>query len=155
MSDFDLKKAYSENAEKYKLPSFKELNEEFEIEKIDKDSEILLKVIRKVMIDKIINSLNFLEILMNPVNTPRIYLTGLSNFTVENKKMLDKLYTDFGALSLKSIKLDITYDNDNEAILIKEIFDVWQSSRAPFLKIVEALANPIQNGEKKEKNYFG
>ena len=68
----DLKKEYSDLAEKYKLPSFKELNENFEIEKIDKDTEILLRDVRKVMMEKIVNSLGFLEMFLNPMNAPRM-----------------------------------------------------------------------------------
>ena len=52
----DLRNDYSKLEVKHILPSFKELNESFEIDKIDKESDALLRVVRKVMMEKIVNS---------------------------------------------------------------------------------------------------
>ena len=85
----ELKKHYEILSKKYKLPSFKELNEDFDIEKIDKESDILLKVVRKVMMEKIVNSLGFIEMLLNPMNSPRMYHAYLNSMSVEDKKAID------------------------------------------------------------------
>ena len=66
----ELKKKYADLSKKYKLPNFVNLNEDFEVEKIERDTDLLLKAIRKVMMEKIVNSMSFLEMLLNPVNSP-------------------------------------------------------------------------------------
>jgi len=67
-----LKKDYSAYEKKYKLPSFKELNESFEIEKIERQSDILLRIVRVIMMEKVIATQRFVESLLNPANAPRI-----------------------------------------------------------------------------------
>ena len=60
----DFRKMYEGFEKKYDLPKFTELNGDFEIDKIDKESQYFLRVIRKVMMEKVVNSLNFLEMLI-------------------------------------------------------------------------------------------
>jgi hypothetical protein len=46
-----IKKEYSVLEKKYDLPSFEELNQNFEIEKIEHESDCLIRVFRKMAID--------------------------------------------------------------------------------------------------------
>ena len=88
----DLKEKYEVLAKKHKLPGFEELNANFEIENIRKESEILIRVIRKVMMTKITNFMNFIEMVQNPVNAPRFYHAFIRAMGVDDKKELDKIY---------------------------------------------------------------
>ena len=151
----ELKNNYAELAEKYKLPSFKELNENFEIEKIDKDTECLLRIIRKVMMEKIVNSLSFLEMLNNPVNAPRIYLQYIKSISVEDKKDLDSIYSSLGEISLHSLDLEIDYSEKKEAEIIKRIFNTWNSVKPKFRLVLNNIKKPNGNIAKREKTYFG
>src|SRR3989338_5550111 len=99
----DFKKEYAKLALKYKTPSFEELNENFEIERIEKDTEILLRAVRKLMMEKVVNSMNFIEMMLNPVNSPRMYLPFISGMTVEDKNSIDKIYDGLGELSLLAL----------------------------------------------------
>ena len=71
----ELKNDFISVSKGYKLPSFEKLNEDFEVDKIDRKTDCLLRLIRKVMMEKVMNSLSFLDLLLNPVNAPRIYLS--------------------------------------------------------------------------------
>jgi hypothetical protein len=121
----DFRKKYEGFAGKYSLPGFSELNGDFEIDKIDKESEYFLRVIRKVMMEKVVNSLNFLDMLMNPVNAPRIYHGYIKGMSVEDRKVIDELYVSLGELSVISLGMEISYDEKEEAKLIKDIFKSW------------------------------
>ena len=152
----ELKNNYSEIEKKYKLPSFDRLNQDFEIDKIDKESEHLVRTVRKVVFEKIINSLNFLELLQNPVNAPRTYLPYLRSMSVEDKKTIEEIYSSLGELSLAALELEIEFSDKREAELIKRAFDVWNSHKIRFKKIVAGIAKPINNNvARKEKSYFG
>ena len=150
-----LKSDYEKLSKKYKLPSFKELNEIFEIEKIEKDSDCLLRVVRKVMLEKIINSLNFLEMLLNPMNVPRLYMGFVKQMTVEDKKNLENMYESLGSLSVESLALEINYNEVSEAKMIKKIVDIWNANKAGFAKIIDGIRKPKNSEAKKEKSYFG
>ena len=151
----DLKKNYAVFEKKYKLPSFKDLNEDFEIEKIEKESDNLLRVIRKTMMEKIVNSLNFLEMLLNPVNAPRIYIVYINGMSIEDKKTIDNIYSSLGDLNLVSLSLEIKYNEKAEADGIKNIFEKWNSVKDDFSRIFSNMNKPVVNNIKREKTYFG
>ena len=60
MNIAELKKRYENLTKKYKIPGFVELNKDFEIEKLDKEIDFLLRAIRKLIMEKIVNSMSFL-----------------------------------------------------------------------------------------------
>jgi hypothetical protein len=150
----EFKKEYEELAKKYKIQSFKELNEEFEIDKIDRETECVLRLVRKAMIEKIVNSLGFLEMLLNPTNSPRIYLPYLKNMTIEDKEIIEKIYSSLADLSLNSLLLEVEYSEKGEAELIKKIYSTWDSNKTDFKKIIINVRNP-KTIVRKEKSYFG
>jgi len=150
----ELKKEYAKLEGKYKLPSFKQLNEEFEIDKIERESECLIRVIRKAMIEKIVNSVGFLEMLLNPMGAPRIYMPYFKSMSQEDKEIIEKIYGVLAELSLASLALEVEYNEKEEAELVKKIHSVWVSNRADFKKLIDNVRNPKITA-KKEKSYFG
>jgi hypothetical protein len=151
----DLKEEYAKFEKKYKLPKFDELNLDFEIDKIDRETDFLLRVFRKVMMEKVVNSLQFLDMLLNPGNAPRIYYSYIKSMEEKDREIINKLYGKLGQLSLDSLYLEIDNTEEQEAELIKEIFKVWKEIGDDFKKILGNVKKPQGNGMKKEKNYFG
>ena len=151
----ELKESYSKLESKYKLPSFKELNDNFEIDKIDRESDTLLRVIRKVMMEKIVNSLGFLEMLLNPMQIPRMYMPYIKVMNTDDKKIIEKIYGDFSELSMSSLESEIDYQEKVEAELIKKIFKRWQESKEGFRKIFLKIRNPGNGNSSRERSYFG
>jgi hypothetical protein len=155
----ELKKMYEELGKKFKLPSFKELDENFEIFKIDRESDALLRAVRKQMMEKIVNSVGFVEMLLNPANAPRMYFSYLRAMSAEDKKTLEGIYSAFSDLVILSLQAEIEYDEKTEVELIKKINQVWKDNSPGFLKILKNIVKPNENNNtglsKKEKNYFG
>lgn len=151
----DLKTKYAIVEKKYKLASFEKLNEDFEIDKIDKESELIVRVIRKVMMEKIINSLNFLEMLINPSNTSRMYLPYIRSMPLEDRTTIEEIYNLLGDVSLESLELEIDYSEKGEADMIKKVVSAWDSIKPKFRKIVANIKKPAVATAKKEKSYFG
>ncbi|MCU0642535.1 MAG: hypothetical protein MUF61_03090, partial [archaeon] len=104
-----LKKEYDGLAAKYQLPSFKEINEDFEIERIEKESECLLHMVRKTMMDKVANAMTFLDMLLNPMNAPRVYLMHIKSMGADDKKEIDRLYSSLSELVMSALTLEIEY----------------------------------------------
>ena len=151
----DVKKRYGVLAKKYALPSFKDVSEQFELEKIDVDSDCFARIIRKTMMDKVVNSLGFLEMLLNPVNAPRIYLHFIKNMNMDDKRIIEKAYDIFGELSLTCLALELSYSEKKEADMIKRIFKEWEGIRPDFIELMNRIAKPHNSTIKKEKSYFG
>ena len=87
-----LKKEYEKLRKKHNLPSFNELNKDFSIERVcEIETEFLLREIRKYMSDKIFNYLRFVELILNPVNSPMFIFSIMKNIGEEEKrKILEK-----------------------------------------------------------------
>jgi hypothetical protein len=150
----ELRKKYAEYEKKDKLPSFEKLNNDFEIDKIERDSEMILRTIRKAMMDKIVNSMGFVEMLLNPANAPRMYYAYLKGITTEDRDEIEKIYSIFSDLVISSLGLEIQTSEKTEADLIKTISIKWDEVRPMFLKIIENIKKPNIT-TRKEKSYFG
>ena len=150
----ELKKEYSLLEKKYKIPGFREINEDFEIDKIDKESDCLLRAIRKIMMEKIVNSMGFVEMLLNPVNAPRIYMAYLRSFNVQDRQLLEKIYGSLADLSLASLELEVEYSEKREAELIRLIHNTWNKIRPDFKTVLSNIKKP-NNAVKRDKSYFG
>ncbi len=151
----NLKEIYSKLESKHKLPSFKELNESFEVDKIERESDTMLRVIRKTMMEKIVNSLGFLEMLLNPMQIPRMYMSFVKVMNHEDKEMIEKIYNDFSELSMNSLECEINYSEKTEAELIKKIFKKWTVQKPNFQKIFSKIKTPGNGEAKRERSYFG
>ena len=150
----ELKEIYSALEKKYSLPSFEELNENFEIDKIDREREHILRAVRKSMMDKIVNFTGFFEMLLNPVNAPRLYAPFISSMSAEDKKLIDSVYDKLGDLSLESFELEVDYSEEKEGEMIKKVSKTWNSLKSDLKKIFGHVKKPESLG-KKERGYFG
>ncbi|MBM3230457.1 hypothetical protein FJZ22_02260 [Candidatus Pacearchaeota archaeon] len=138
----------------YGLPALSDLNRDFELDKIDVETEFLARTIRKCMMDKIVNCLNFFDMLLNPQQAPRIYLSFLQTITLSDKQLLEQLYSAFGTLSIECLALELEYTEEKEAEMITRIARVWTEQSTAFSTLVQRIRNPVPF-QKKEKSYFG
>ena len=106
------------------------------------------------MMEKIVNALGFLEMLLNPTNAPRMYIPFLSSMTVEDKKEIDEMYDVLAKLSLSAILLETNYEEKKEASAINNIYQSWQKLKNKLESIVKKIEHPSMQ-QKREKNYFG
>ncbi len=150
-----LKKEYLVIEKKYKLPSFSEINAIFEIEKIEQDTENLARAVRKFMIDKVLNTLSFIEMLIQQVNAPRLYQNYLRTIPVKDKESLQKIYEKLGELSLLSLVLEVDTNEKKECDAIVKFYETWKSIKPALLLILESIQRPATQEAKKEKSYFG
>ena len=152
-----LKNDYSKLAEKYKLPSFRELNEEFDIEKVQElETETLLREIRKVMMDKALAYLRFIELLLNPSNAPMFFFAILKGLDSADKKLLEDLYTRLGRIEIEVVGVDNDYSEKSEAEFIKHLVSGWKGIKEDMKKISASLQKSWdKKSERREKSYLG
>jgi len=122
-----LKEFYKINQDKYSLPSFESLNEDFQIEKISSlETELILKEIRVCISNKFFNYLRFLESLINPANASMFVFAMAKTIADKDKEKLIKLYKQLSKLEVDFIDLDLEYSEKKEAEAIKEYYRLWQ-----------------------------
>lgn len=152
-----LKKEYKQLAGKYKLPDYKALNEEFDIEKVsEQETETLLREIRKVVIDKVVAYLRFIEMLMNPSAAPMFFFVLIKGIDASDKKILEDIYSKLGRMEIEVIDVDNNYSEQGEAEFIKHVHKEWQEIKEGMKKISKSLKYCWDKKcEKKEKSYLG
>lgn len=153
----DLKKDYKKIQEKYDLPSFEDLNKDFQIEKIlESETEFLIREIKKYMADKFSNYLKFIEALLNPVNTPMFVFSVIKAIDPEQKKQLTECYKKLAKIEVKIIELDVKFVEEKEAEFIKESYKTWKEIQEVILNMIKVVEKNWDNkSETNGKGYFG
>ena len=151
-----LKEEYSKIQEKYGLPNFSKLNEDFRIEKTAQtETDFLVREIRESIVETLENFLRLIEAILNPVNVPMFLFPIIKSLNVEEKNKLSEIYKKLSKLEIDSMKL-IDYSEKKEAEFIKNSYKIWQEIKKDFVKIIEAVENKTEaKVEKSEKGYFG
>ena len=152
-----LKQEYKKIQEKHNLPSFEELNEDFNIEKASEvEVELLIREIRRFLADKLANYMRFAEAILNPVNVQMFVYSLIKSLDVQEKEKLTEIYKKLSKNELKLIELDIKYSEEKEALFIRESYVMWQEIKKDLLDIIEkATKNWDNKSESKSKDYFG
>ncbi len=152
-----LKQEYRRIQEKHHLPSFEELNEDFNIEKAaEVEVDLLTREIRRFIADKLSNYMRFVEAILNPVNVQMFIYSLIKSLETPEKEKLTEIYKKLSKNELKLIELDIKYSEEKEALFIRESFAMWQEIKKDLLKVIEKLDQNWDNKvESKNKDYFG
>ncbi len=153
----DFKQEYKKIQEKYSLPSFENLNEDFGIEKASElETDLLPREIRKFIWDKIVNYLRLIEGLLNPVNAPMFIFSVIKLLGVEEKRRLSEIYKKLTKTEIKVIALDLNFDEKKEAEFIKNSYGIWQEIKKDLVDIMEKVYNKWDDKiEATTKGYFG
>lgn len=153
----DLKKDYKKIQEKYNLPSFQELNEDFQIEKIAEiETDLLIKEVRKFMSEKYSNYLRFIEAILNPVNVQMFIFSVIKSLGAEEKEKLTETYKILSKKELELIELDVEFSEEKEAEFIKESYKLWQDIKKDLLDVLEKIKDNWDNKSKiNNKKYLG
>ncbi|MEK6883428.1 MAG: hypothetical protein AABY22_27620 [Nanoarchaeota archaeon] len=151
-----LKKEFSKIQSKYKLPSFNELNEDFSIEKIEDESDFLVREVRRHIAEKFSNYLRFLEALLNPTGAPMFVFTVVKSLSNDDKKRITEIYKQLVQNEVKLLELDIEFSEKKEVEYIKNTFKMWQEIKKQLLGVVESIKkNWDSKTEGNSKGYFG
>lgn len=153
----DVLKEYDKFGKKYELPDFDSLAEDFDIEKIvEKPSTFLLREIRKAMNEKISVFLQLFETFMNPSSAPMFVFSLLKNVDNDGKEKIKEVYKKIAKIEIKVLKLDILYDEKNEAGFIKDSFEKWQEIKKDVLPLFEKIEKDFDvSNVINKRGYFG
>ncbi|MCW8965571.1 MAG: hypothetical protein OQK82_02625 [Candidatus Pacearchaeota archaeon] len=153
----NFKKDYEILKEKYSLPDFDEFNREFNIEKLaDMETDYLIREIRKVITDKFASYVRFVEVFLHTANAPMFIFSLMKIISVEDKKILGKIYERLAKSEIRVVTLDLNFSEESEVEFVKSAYLMWKEVKSDLLKFVKKLEDnwdvkPEVNG----KNYFG
>lgn len=131
------KDKFEELIKKHKLPSFNELDKEFEISTIDK-KEFPLREIRRKIAEKIDLYITLFESVLQVEPTIKT-LNEIGAFSESEKENLYKLFRKFMVIDRSSIETSIDEDDEKTAEFIKTVFDQWKDLKKELLPIIKKL----------------
>lgn len=148
-----LKQEYKIFENKYNLPSFEKLNEDFQIEKVaEYETDFILREIRENITGKFLNYLRFIESLINPTNGPMFMFAVIKTLGAKEKENLTELYKKIAKIDVDLVELDLAYSENKEADAIKKYYEMWQEIKKGLLEIVDVIK---KNWDAKEENGKG
>ncbi len=152
-----IKEDYKKIEEKFNLPAFEKLVEDFDIEKIsEKEEGLLIRDIRRAIAEKISGYLHLFEMLMNPASPPMFVFSFMKNLSEQDKKEIKDIYKELARIQIFTIKLDTIYNENKEGEFIKKTFTNWEGLKKKIYSLVEIFEKEFEkNSETKEKSYFG
>lgn len=153
----EIKNIYLGAKEKYDLPEWNLLEEEFDISKaFTGDGGIVLRDIRRKMSEKIASYLHLLETFINPQATPLFLMNVLKNLNETDWEIVRKMYKRLAKLQFQNIIADTIYSEEKEAEIIKKIYTLWNDEKHEIVKVIQILdRNYTENLSEKNKSYFG
>jgi len=152
-----LKTNYEKLQKKYGLPSFKDMNEDFAIEKIaEVETEVLIREVRKMVADRLYNYLRFIEGILNPINAPMFVFSIIKALGKEEKDKFSEMYKKLAKMEIVLFEIDIKFSEERESKFIKDSYDLWQEIKKEALEIIDVIKQNWDNkSEVKGKGYFG
>ena len=131
-----IKERYQELRKKHKLPSFNEINKEFEISTIEKE-EFLLREIRRKIAEKIEAYTKFLEDILHPdpPTTSNMYESRI--FNDEDRNEIFKIYKRLMFFDRFSIETAVDEDDKKSSEYINAVFKEWGELKKQFLSFVK------------------
>lgn len=153
-----LKGLYNTFQVKYNLPEFSKLNEEFGVEKAaSEETEFVLREVRKYVADKFLDYFRFVESILNPVNTPSIFIFSLTKtLSTKDREKIVEIYKKMAKVELYLMELDVEYSEEKEADFIKRAYILWQDIKKDIKIVIDSIKQNWDNKiEDNNKGYFG
>ena len=131
-----IEKEYSKLKEKYNLPSFEEINSEFEISSIDMSKTAnLARGILKNIGNKMASFLNYVEPVISPNPQGLHEYIEVQNTTNDEKKEVFDFYKDLSKKYHKSYSTELVEDEEAIVKEIKNVLKYWNKIKSQFKKI--------------------
>lgn len=152
-----VKEKYDELREKYVLPSFDDLNNLFDVDKLNRDSQHVARDIRRIIMDKILDNLRMVEMLLNPSNAPPMFLQFIKKVSYNERILFSAVYRRLVVLELYSIELEVSaYSIENEVKFIDLAYKTWKELLPDWKMIVEVMKNNVESpAGRRQRDYFG
>jgi hypothetical protein len=151
----EIKAEYEKLRQKYNLPEYQTLVEEFDVDKeLSKYQGIIIREIRRAIGEKFSAYLHFLETLLNPSSPSLFVYSFLKTMTEKQKQEIKSAYKTISKFQIETMKLDTFFNEKKEAEFILNAYTRWQELKKEMFNLIEQLGKDLEE-DKKEKSYFG
>ncbi len=155
----DLKEEYEKLRKNYKLPSYEDLDREFELLYVAKLEEIKfpLRFIRRRITDKLSWFCNMMQNIIQPNPGSLISLEESKFFSDNDRAKIINLLKELMYFERESLILEVYFNEKDDVEFINNIFDIWDKTKKEIKFITDILKKGWKKEMKKEEkeHYFG
>lgn len=146
---------FDELKAKYKLPEFKELDNEFELSSIEEEN-FYSRELRRSVVEKIDSMINFLHDLVQP-DTTALNLYEARIFDEGEKIRIFEMLKQLMYYKRYSTELEIIAEEKLDCKFVSEFFGDWKIIKPELIKIAEKTKVSWKLADEKElrMEYFG
>ena len=138
MPNNEIEKQYNELRKKFKLPEFRETDNEFEISDLEETNFLLRAIVRRIA-EKLDFYSTMLEEILQP-DTSNLYAMHETRFFDENeKKGMYDLYSKLMNFNRQSIEVSLEHNEKEEADFINNILNNWKEIKRELLNYVKKM----------------
>ncbi len=131
------KEIYIKLRKKYDLPSYEELDKEFEIWEISPKNPYPLREVRRYMVDKFYEVVKLLEKVLYTPDATVIDLYESSTFTKEDLQRVFNILKKLALLLREADLLELDYSEEKEAEWIKRAYEEWKKIKEEIRWVLE------------------
>ena len=155
----NLKESYFPYSDKYDLPSYDILDEEYELLYFQPICEIRypLRFIRRRIIDKMNMFIHFFQNIIYPISGSIVSLEENNFLTEDDKKEVVELLKKMISLERESLLLDIDHDESSDGEFIQKVHVQWLSFKPRLVFFIHKLQKEWKEKTHNDigEHYFG
>ena len=151
----DLKQEINNIIKKYKFPSFKDLDSEFDISSIEHDG-FILRAMRRKMVEKLELFCKIIESLMLPDASSLASIQESKAIDEDQRISLHNLYKRLMIFDRISLSLEIENDDKKNVEFIQDLLSEWKNIKPQLMNLVKTMTDSwTKDDESIEERYFG
>jgi len=154
--EFSLREEYNKLSKKYDLPDFDKLNNEFELETIERE-EFPLRQIRRRIVDRLVIFCKIIEEIIYPSGQNQLINHEIRSFSEEDRKQFVELHKKMMVYERQSLFLNISSSKEEEdAKYIFQLFSEMDDYKLVILEVVKKMQTAWKHDlPDEEQPYFG
>ena len=152
----EIEKEYAKLSKKFKLPKFKEIDNEFEISTLESPSFLIRDILRKIE-DKLVFYIDIMGNLVHPDASSLSNMYEVRYFSDDEKNEVYDLFKKLMKIDRSIIESVLKNDEKEQAAFLSKFFKDWTEIKKELLKHIEKLKESWGKKSTIEEDtaYFG
>ncbi len=152
----EIEQEYARLSKKYKLPKFKDIDDEFEISALDNEKFLIKNILRGIS-EKLEFYIEFISSLVHPDGSSISSMYEIRFFSEDEKNGMYNLFKRLMKIDRNIIELVLKNDEKEQSDFLNKFFNDWQNVKRELLRYIEKMKDSWEKQSTIEEDigYFG
>src|SRR3989338_11188689 len=152
----EIEQEYAKLSKKYKLPKFKDIDDEFEISALDNEKFLIKNTLRGIS-EKLEFYIEFISNLVHPDGTSISSMYEIRFFSEDDKNDMYMLFKKLMKTHRNIVEMVLKNDEKEQSDFLNKFFADWQDMKTGLLKHIEKMKDSwgAQGTIQEDIGYFG